>query len=226
MVTLNADLGEYDGGAPGAREAEAAQAQLVALIHVANVACGGHAGDERTMRATVAQCTAHGVAVGAHPSYPDRAGFGRTTMVIAHDALRATLAAQIAALAALTPIAHVKAHGALYHDVARDAELAALFADVVAGAAVAAVMLPLGAKTRPLFVARGLRVLNEGFADRRYASDGTLVPRAEGARAMIHDAAEAAAQAQSLRGRIDTLCVHGDSENALAIAEAVRAALS
>ncbi len=227
-VTLNVDLGEL------ADEPEA----LYALATVANVACGGHAGDEASMLRACALAAAHGCVLAAHPGYPDRAGFGRRSLPLDEldlPALRASIAAQCRALAAAArglglEIATLKPHGALYHDDAREPARAAAVLD---GAEDALPARPLSlvvpddaAALAELARLRGHRIVREGFADRAYAADGSLLPRgAPGA--LLSAPAEAAAQALALArsGRFDTLCVHGDGPHAVAIAEAVRAAL-
>ena len=204
-------------------------AELYALAHVVNVACGGHAGDDASMRRVVAFCNQSGTAVGAHPSYPDREGFGRRAMAMTPDALAASVEAQCAALRrATSDVRYVKLHGALYHAANAD--------PVVARAALVAATRALGAPTvlgppagALADVARelGLAYAREGFADRAVRADGSLVPRGEPG-AMIDDPAAAAARARELAesGAVDTICVHGDGASALAVARAVRAALA
>lgn len=220
-VVLNIDAGEHDD------EPDA----LFGLAHALNVACGGHAGDEASMARVLAACRAHGIRAGAHPSYPDREGFGRATMRLAPDALARSLTDQCARLAAIAarlgvPVAHAKLHGALYHDANRDPALAALAVRAIVSALgrITIVGPPAGALSQ--FCAReGLPYEREGFADRAMRSDGTLVPRGEPG-ALITDPDLAAAQALRLaREGHDTLCVHADTTGALAIARAVRQAL-
>jgi UPF0271 protein len=224
-LSLNVDLGEL----PDEPE------ELYALATVANVACGGHAGDEGSMRRACALAKAHGCGIAAHPSYPDRAGFGRRSLAIDLAALRATIAAQCRALAQAAraeglEVATVKPHGALYHDVSRDPAIAAA---VLAGVEDALERRPLAlvvpseaSALAALAKARGHCVMREGFADRGYAADGSLLPRGEPG-ALLADPRGAAAQAIALArsGRYETLCVHGDGPHARSIAEAVRAAL-
>lgn len=222
-VILNVDAGEL----PDEPEA------LIAAAHRIHVACGGHAGDAESMRRAVATASAHGVEVGAHPSYEDRAGFGRRTIQVAPDVLGVQVASQCTALKAIAgeaglAVVSAKPHGALYHDTLRDPQLA--------GAVIEAIVRVLGPSvqivTQPgammdLARRRGLTVLREGFADRGIGPEGRLIPRGEPG-AMIEDPERAAAQARALvaRGDIDTLCVHGDGPSALAIARAVRRALA
>lgn len=216
-VTLNVDLGEL----PDEPE------ELFALATVANVACGGHAGDGASMRRACARAKAHGVAVTAHPSYPDRAGFGRVAMALPPDVLAAALAAQCAALleaaaAEGVAVVGVKPHGALYHAVARDravAEAAVRGCAAVGGAW----MLPPAAILAELVP----HAIVEGFADRGYLPDGALVQRGQPG-ALLEDPAAAATQALALArsGRYQTLCVHGDTRGAVHVARAVRDALA
>jgi 5-oxoprolinase (ATP-hydrolysing) subunit A len=211
VTLLNLDLGEL----PDEPDALYAAADLV------NLACGGHAGDADTVRTAVRR--AKGKQLGAHPSFPDRAGFGRTRMTLSPEALRAALEAQCALVERIAAeegatVGHVKPHGALYH-AAADPEIAAVILDcardwVIVGPA------PLLAAAR----ARGFRTMTEGFADRGVRPDGSLVPRGEPG-ALVTDPAAAAARARALRGVVDTVCIHGDTPGAVQIALAVRRAL-
>lgn len=237
-IDLNADLGETVDGAPTADD-EA----MFAVISSASVACGGHAGDAASMRASVERATRFGVAIGAHPSYPDRAGFGRTPFALAAVELRASIAEQLDALVgAGADIRYVKPHGALYHAVTAD--------DVEAGALVTAVgelssrlgrsvpILGLGGAIAAAAAAAGLPFVREAFLDRGYRADGSLVPRGEHG-ALLDDPAVVAARAvrlarfglvdaadgSDLTAQVASLCLHGDSPDALAMAWAVRAAL-
>lgn len=216
---LNVDLGEL----PDEPEA------LWALADLANVACGGHAGDEASMRRALQRCRRHGTAAGAHPSYPDRAGFGRAPVAMAPEALRAAVRAQCAALRAVAGplgvrLGHVKPHGALYHAAAADPALAAAVVDgaVDALGEVRVVGPPTGALADAAR-ARGLPYAREAFADRGYGPDDRLLPR--GAPGALLGPAAAAAQARARAGACDTLCVHGDTPDAVAVLAAVRAAL-
>lgn len=222
----NVDLGELED------EPE----ELYAATHVANVACGGHAGDDASMERAVLLCLRHGAALGAHPSYPDRDGFGRRRWPMPAAALADAVAAQCARLATVARRAggaprFVKAHGALYHAADRDAALAAA---VVDGA-----LRGLGARPRDITfigppggaLARaaanaGTAYAREAFADRGVRADGTLIPRGE-AGAVIADAAQVRARARELcaRGDVETIGVHGDTPGAVALARAARAAL-
>ena len=239
-IDLNADVGEATD--PAGVATERALLELVTTVHVA---CGGHAGDEDTMTATVAAALEHGVRVGAHPSYPDKEGFGRRSMDIDCDELRGALRAQLRALVAVcaaagTELASVKAHGALYEEVAEGGATYQVLRDVVAAECppLTTLVLRSGCDAMAMAVRDGVAAIEEGFCDRAYRPDGGLVDRAT-PRAVLRDPAEAASQALSLaRGAVaaedgsvltlwvDTLCIHGDSPGATAIATAVRRALA
>jgi UPF0271 protein len=219
---LNIDAGELDDE----------PTELYALAHAVSVACGGHAGDAASMDRVVRACVASGTRIGAHPSYEDRAGFGRTEQRVAPEGVERLVREQCAKLADVAArhaakVTHVKAHGALYHAANREDAIARA---VVAGAREAlgdVIVLgpPEGALRRAAEQAR-LGFAREGFADRAMRPDGSLVPRGEPG-ALIGDAEKARAQAASLAagGSFETICVHGDSPNALAIARAVREVL-
>lgn len=239
-IDLNADLGEEC----------ADDAALLDIVTTANVAAGGHAGGGRVLEATVREAAARGVPVGAHPSYADRTEFGRVSRLAEHDrsSLAALIGAQVldvigACAAAGVAMTHVKAHGALYHDLAADecaAEamldaLAALAAD--AGAPIAVLGPPTGI-LRSACERRTVRYIAEGFADRAYLPDGRLVPRSR-AGAVLEDASAVVDQARSIalegvvrtidggavRLDVETLCVHGDTPGAVVLARTLRASL-
>jgi UPF0271 protein len=220
---LNIDLGEL----PGEDE------QLYVLAHVANIACGGHAGDEHSIREALERCLRHGTRAGAHPSYEDREGFGRRALEVTPEGLRAQVAAQCARLAARAqavgvPIEFSKPHGALYHAANKDPALAQAVVTAtkeVLGPRVTVIGPGTGA-LREAALAEGLAYAREGFADRATLPDGTLVPRGQPG-AVITDAQVARENALRLArgGTVETLCVHGDTQGALAIARAVRAVL-
>lgn len=225
LIDLNADVGEG-----GALDAEL----FAAGISSANVACGAHAGDEATMARACELAARHGVALGAHPGFADREGFGRREPVVPPTLaeLGILLAEQVHALrrhadAAGVRICHVKPHGALYHFLNREAEHALLFAGLLMALAPGATLVgpPAGALREAAKVV-GLHFVAEGFIDRAYRQDGTLVPRGEPG-AVLHDEREALAQALALArsGRYETLCVHGDGPDALRLLSASRAAL-
>ena len=231
-IDLNCDLGE---GAPH-------DAAVMPLVTSANIACGGHAGDEAMMAATVSLARRHGVAIGAHPGHADREHFGRRELPIAPVDAAALVVEQVARLAAVAgePPRHLKLHGGLYHQVARDAALATAVADAIAARWPAMILVaPAGSLLVAVARAAGLRVAEEAFIDRAYAADGSLVPRSEPG-AMIADPRAAADRAVRLvrehavpaidgsliRLRADTLCIHGDGPDPAAFAGAIREALA
>jgi len=201
-------------------------------ITSANVACGVHAGSAATMRETVILAREHGVAVGAHPSFPDREHFGRREMQLGSVEIADLVIRQIEALAAIASdegirLQHVKPHGALYNVAVRDRGVA----DAVARGIVSVdrSLVVLGLPRSELVAAAqaaGLRTAGEAFADRAYRADGTLVPRTEPG-AVIHDPAEVLARIVSLAARpdVETVCVHGDTPGAAELASKIRAAL-
>lgn len=232
-VDLNADVGELPA-------LSALDAALMEHLTSVSVACGGHAGDEATMEVTVLAALARGVAVGAHPSYPDREGFGRSAMGLSLEAVADEVEAQVRALSAVAlrcggSLSHVKPHGALYNAAARDEALASAIAEGVARVSKHLVLFGLaGSASLDVYRRRGFTVAAEAFADRRYEPDGSLTPRSvEGS--LLTDPEEAAAQALAIArdgsvvardgSRVavaaDTLCVHSDTPGALAIARLV-----
>jgi UPF0271 protein len=226
-IDLNSDVGELPGS-----EGRAADRALIALVTSVNVACGGHAGDESTMTATVRAAAQRGVAIGAHPAYADRENFGRRSHAQSPLEVAVALASQVEALRDIArtcevALTHVKPHGALYNDAAVDRATADAVARAVAAFDKALLLVGLaGSLLLDAGRAAGLRVAAEGFCDRAYEADGTLRSRALPG-AVFEDSELAARQAVRLarRGDIDTLCIHGDTPNALAIARAVREAL-
>lgn len=237
-IDLNADLGETVDGVPTADD-EA----MFPLVSSASVACGGHAGDAASMAAAVDRAARLEVALGAHPSYPDRAGFGRVALAIDPVELRASVAAQLAALAAAgADIRYVKPHGALYHaagdDPAAAAVVAAAVADLSDRLGRPVPVLGLGDALATAAGAAGLPFIREAFLDRGYAPDGTLVargapgallsdPRAVAERAVrfVREGVVATVDGSLVAAPAGSLCVHGDSPAAVAMARAVRAAL-
>ena len=216
-IDLNADLGEGVTDDDG----------LLQVVTSANVACGFHAGSAAIMRRVCAAAARRGVRIGAQVSYDDFAGFGRRDMDVPPDALAADVLYQIGALAAFGEVAYVKPHGALYNRVVHD--------DTQARAVVAAVKawrtpLPLlglpGSRVLELAREAGLPTIAEGFADRAYPKEGRLVPRSQPG-AVITDPADAARRAVGLArsGTVRSLCVHGDTPGAVAMAVRIRAAL-
>ena len=227
-IDLNADVGE----------GMAADAALLALVSSCSIACGGHAGDRDSMTTAIAGARRHGVAIGAHPSYPDREGFGRRSRFLTGDALLDSLHTQIgefaeACTAGGDVMRHIKPHGALYNDAAEDDALAAIVVRACAAAPDApALWGPPGSALQRAARAAGLEFRAEAFADRGYGAGGRLLPRGE-AGALLEPAAAARqavsiARCEPVAGTViaaDTLCVHGDSPAAGAIAQAVCDAL-
>jgi len=204
------------------------QEALMPYLTSANIACGGHAGDEQTMRITAEQARRYKVGIGAHPGYPDRENFGRLELQMPLAAVEETVYDQICALAAIAPdIVHVKPHGALYNQAVKNQPLAAAIARGVARYRRDVALMGLaGSSMLDVFREEGFRVLAEAFADRRYEPDGTLRSR-KYPDALIQDPIEAAAQAVRIaeQGRAQTICIHSDTPGSVAIARAVSQAL-
>lgn len=239
-IDLNSDLGESYG--PWTMGDDAA---MLTLVNSANIACGGHASDPDTMFRTLQMAAENGVTVGAHPGYNDRDGFGRRVIPMAPDEIGRMVAAQIGALtavAALVPVkvSYVKPHGALANLAARDMDVAKAIADTIFRIDPTLGVLAIsGTCLEDASRALGMKTYSEIFADRGYLSSGQLVPRGtEGA--MIHDAQEAANRLIGMlkSGKMpvidgdpielaaDSICVHGDSPGAVAMAREVRERLS
>ncbi|MGA3028800.1 MAG: 5-oxoprolinase subunit PxpA [Bryobacteraceae bacterium] len=226
-IDLNCDVGEMpEAIAGGAQEA------LMPWFSSVNIACGGHAGDERSMKTTIEQALRWNLAVGAHPGYPDPANFGRLEWNLPPDILADAVFEQILRLEEVAArcgarITHVKAHGALYNQAARQAEVARAVAAGVALWSRDVVLYGLaGSSGLEVFRAAGFAVAAEAFADRRYEPDGSLRSRRY-EDALIRDPAEAARQAVRIaeQGTAQTICVHGDTPGAPEIAAAVARAL-
>jgi UPF0271 protein len=216
-IDLNCDLGEGSGH----------DAELMPLITSANIACGAHAGDAATMRATLALALRHGVAIGAHPGFADREHFGRREMTLPDEELGRLITEQIARLRDLSAIRHVKPHGALYNLAARDRRTAMVVAEAIRVLDASLVLVALrGSELVRAGRACGLRVAEEVFADRTYRADGSLTPRSEPG-ALITDEAQAVAQAlRFAREGADTICLHGDGAHAVAFARRLRRELA
>lgn len=243
-IDLNADLGEGFG-----RWRLTDDEALLRSVTSANVACGFHAGDPAIMREVCADAAARGVAIGAQVSYRDLAGFGRRSMDVPPDELAAEVAYQIGALeifaaAAGAHVAYVKPHGALYHRIVRDeVQARAVVEGVLLAARATGRELPIlglpGAAVLRTAAAAGIPVVTEAFADRAYLPDGTLVPRPQ-PRSVVKDPQAVVARAiaiatgepiaaydgSQIRVQAQSLCVHGDTPGAAALAADVRAALA
>ena len=230
-IDLNCDMGERFGRWPLGEDEV-----VMPWITSASIACGLHAGDPVVMDRTVALAKAHGVAVGAHPGYPDLQGFGRRVIDLTPEEAEAFTLYQIGALAGFarangTELVHVKPHGALYNQAAKDSKLAAAIAKGVRRFSRDLILVGLaGSALLAAGEAAGLRVASEGFPDRAYESDGSLRSRRLPG-AVLDDIAEICAQAvrlatEGIGGReVQTLCIHGDHAGAAAHARAVRETL-
>jgi UPF0271 protein len=234
-VDLNCDMGESFG-----RYTLGSDEAIMPLITSANIACGFHAGDPVVMQRTVGLAMKHGVGIGAHPGYPDLQGFGRRNMDLSPDEVEALVLYQISALAGFAravgaELVHVKPHGALYNQAANDRVLAGTVARAASRFSKDLILVGLaGSALIEAGVESGLQVANEGFPDRAYNLDGTLMSRKQPG-AVLESPGEAAANAVRLAKegimfgglpvRVDTLCIHGDNANALAVVKAVREAL-
>ena len=234
-VDLNCDLGESFG-----RYALGQDAAMMPLITSANIACGFHAGDPSVMAHTVALATQHQAAIGAHPGYPDLQGFGRRVLGLSPQEIADILFYQVGALAAFTRAAgvelvHVKPHGALYNLAAKDATTARVIAQALAQYDPSLVLVGLaGSALVQAGEAAGLRVAQEGFPDRAYLPDGSLMPRdqpgavIEAPEAVAENAVRLVKDGIRKNGeqiKIDTLCLHGDHPKAVSNARQIQAAL-
>ncbi len=226
-IDLNCDMGEVpEAIADGTQEA------LMASITSVNIACGGHAGDESSMETTILQALRHGLAVGAHPGYPDRANFGRVELEMTPADILEFVYAQVDAFSRIAAkcgaaITHVKPHGALYNQAVKGGWIAEAIARGVARCRQDVVLVGLaGSPMLQVFRSAGFAVAAEAFADRRYEPDGTLRSRKlEGA--LIEDPEIAAAQALDMvaQGKVQTICIHGDTPGSVRIAASVAAKL-
>ena len=237
VIDLNADVGEEATGPQG-------DGPLLDVVTSANVACGFHAGDPSVMRRTLGDAVARGVVVGAHPSYPDRAGFGRREMAISPTRLTDDMLYQIGALDGLARaygarVRYVKPHGALYHRMGEDEACAKAICDALRAYGSLALLAPSGSLSIAVAQKVGVEVATEAFADRAYLPDGRLAPR-ELDGAVVTDADEVAARAVSLAvdHRVTALdgtwipvaassiCLHGDTAGSAELARRVRLSLT
>jgi len=234
-IDLNADVGEGCGQ----------DAALMPLISSANIACGIHAGDNDSMGEAVALALEHGVAIGAHPSFPDREHFGRREMQLGARELQQCIAAQIESLASVaqkqgTQLRHVKPHGALYNMAARDPELGETVVTAIRSVDPSLLLFGLAGSALLAVAERlGLRAISETFADRAYRADGSLLPRNQQG-SVLHDETAVTARAVAMvQGgvviavdgsrvaiRADTICLHGDSPGADVMAMRIRDAFA
>jgi UPF0271 protein len=238
-IDLNSDVGESFGAWKLGDDAA-----LMPAISSANIACGFHGGDPGVMRETVALARAHGVAIGAHPGFPDLAGFGRRDLRCTPQDIEDMVVYQVGALAAFVAaqggrLQHVKAHGALYNMACADATMAAAIARGTAAVDRSLILFGLpGSALLEAGLELGLPVAAEVFADRAYLTDGTLVPRSRPG-SVITDESEVVSRAvrmatertastvegNTIRLEAETLCVHGDTPGAARLARAIRLAL-
>jgi UPF0271 protein len=233
LIDLNADVGE------GFETQE-----LLNWVTSVNIACGGHAGDERSMAEAVQSALKHALKIGAHPSYPDREGFGRSEVNLEDDSLIALIQDQVSGLQEIArktgaSLSHVKPHGALYHRSAHDPHTARVIARAIHEMNSGLALVGLAhSRSGEAALELGLPFLSEAFADRRYEASGALLSRLNPG-ALITDPNQAATQAReiALKGQVtsidgtplsiraQTLCVHSDTPGAAEIAKAVRIAL-
>ncbi len=234
-IDINCDMGELPEAI-----ADGTQESLMPSLTSVNIACGGHAGDEHTMKTTIEQAIRWKVSPGAHPGYPDRANFGRLELQMPAEAIADSVFEQVRALADVAAhygvkLAHVKPHGALYNQAVRNRALAEAIAKGVARWRHDVVLVGLaGSQMLEIFREAGFAVAAEAFADRRYEPDGTLRSR-KFDDALIRDPAEAGRQALNIvqRGTViacddgevpiaaQTLCIHSDTPGAPELAAAV-----
>lgn len=237
VIDLNADVGEGASGPDG-------DGALLDVVTSASVACGFHAGDPSVMRRTLGDAVARGVVVGAHPSYPDRAGFGRREMAISPTRLTDDMLYQIGALDGLAHaygarVRYVKPHGALYHRMGEDEACAHAICDALRAYGNLALLAPWGSLSIAVAENFGLEVATEAFADRAYLPDGRLAPR-EMDGAVLSDTDEVAARAVTLAVdhgvtaldgswipvSASSICLHGDTPGAAELAQRVRRSLT
>lgn len=235
IVDLNCDMGEFTDEASIAKDAA-----LMDYVSSVNIACGGHAGDEATMRRTAENAIEKNVAIGAHPGYEDMENFGRTAMDLRLEEVYELVTDQVTALKKITEelsgkLGHVKPHGALYNQAAKDAELAHTIARAVKDIDARLVFYGLaGSHLISEAEKLGLKTAAEVFADRTYQADGSLTPRSQ-PNALITETEKSLAQVLEMveRGKVttlsgevipikaETICIHGDGEHALEFARAV-----
>lgn len=233
-IDLNCDLGE----------GVTTDKQIIPLISSANIACGYHAGDADTMKRTIELCMQHNVAIGAHPSWPDKKNFGRTEMLKTTEEIYEIVTAQLTLIAETanrlgSQLHHVKPHGALYNQSAKDKTIAAAIAKAVYDFDTSLILFGLsGSVSLTEATALGLQTAHEVFADRTYQDDGSLTPRSQ-PNALITDEQLSLQQiiqmistqtVTSVTGKIitlkaDTICIHGDGSNAVAFAKTISSAL-
>lgn len=234
-ICLNADTGELPGDT-----GRALDRAMLDIVSRCSIACGGHAGDAESMQATIRAARARNVAIGVHPSYPDRENFGRAPIRMDRDSLLSDLRSQVRTFLAIArengvATAHLKPHGALYNEAAVNESVAGLVVQLTIEASIPAIIGPPGSKLEREAKRADVAYIAEGFADRRYAEDGRLLPRSD-ENALITDIAAQAKQVLSLveKGLVEapsgdlvpmpvqTICLHGDTPGAVESALALR----
>jgi UPF0271 protein len=238
-IDINSDMGEMPEAV-----ADGMQESLMASLSSVNIACGGHAGDEQTMQATIQQAMRRGLAIGAHPGYPDRVHFGREELKLSATAIADSVFEQVRTLGEIATrcgarISHVKAHGALYNQAARDRGIARAIAEGVARWSTSVLLVGLaGTAMLDVFRDAGFAAAGEAFADRRYERDGSLRAR-KYEDSLIRDPNQAAEQALRIveQGTViacdnskvtvsaQTICIHSDTPGAVKVGAAVAQAL-
>lgn len=224
-IDLNSDVGEGIGN----------EAQLMPFLSSCNIACGGHAGDERTMGTTIRVARQYNVKLGAHPGYPDKENFGRKVMDISTNDLIASIQAQLALFLKVLneeggELHHIKPHGALYNEIARDTDLAIVFLEAVKAFDHIPIYVPFCSKIEEEAKKRGIPIKLEAFVDRNYNADHSLVSRREGNALiqapeevlqhllkMVHEKKIRSIQGLEIEIEADTFCIHGDTPRALEI---------
>jgi UPF0271 protein len=214
LININSDLGELAGH----------DDEILPKVDSANVCCGLHAGSASVSIATVRRCQELGVEVGAHPGFDDRENFGRTDVPLSPEDIEALVRFQVAALAAVSDLGYIKAHGALYHRCQVDGEAADALARVAAQFGVGLMGQP-GFELIAAAKRAGVPALREGFADRAYLPDGKLAPRSQPGSVLEPEAAAEQAIRLARSGDFETICIHGDSPGAAEVARTVRHAL-
>jgi UPF0271 protein len=233
-IDINCDLGEGRGN----------DAELMEFISSANIACGGHAGDRETMEATARLAVERGVAIGAHPGYRDKKNFGRIALQLSEREVFDLVVEQVEEMRDVccgvgVEMRHVKPHGALYNQAAKDRELAAAIAEAVRSVDEDLIVFGLSESVSLVEAERaGMKTASEVFADRGYMPDGTLVPRSQAGALiddtrksvaqvlrMVRDGEVAATDGSVVKLRIETVCLHGDGPHAVEFAKAIRQAL-
>lgn len=237
-ICLNADVGELPG-----EEGRALDRAILDVVTRCSIACGGHAGDDASMDATLRAADVRGVRVGAHPSYPDREGFGRSRANVSNEDLEVTLLSQVRRLKAIArdrgvEIAHLKPHGSLYNDAAKDQVLADMVVSLCQRTDIAVLIGPPNSDLERAAKRSGLGFVAEAFADRSYEADGSLTPRSlpgavitdetlqlEQVLGLIERREVVARTGEHVALDAQTVCLHGDTPGAAKAAFALKQAL-